>query len=103
MELVVAANTDLRHGIYVLAVTRGGVKLDLKDDTAMSGRPPSRATRRISPSTGSARWSSRSSNEMGGTAMTDYSQFAKLSLFEIKDELIKLASGKADKGRTWRR
>lgn len=34
--------------------------------------------------------------------MTDYSQFAKLSLFELKDELIKLASGKADKGRTWR-
>ncbi|WP_435232370.1 hypothetical protein [Methylobacterium sp. sgz302542] len=37
---IVAANTDLRHGIYVLAVTRGGVKLDLKDDTAMSGPAP---------------------------------------------------------------
>ena len=28
--------------------------------------------------------------------MTDYSQFAKLSPFELKDELIKLASSKAD-------
>ncbi|QEI06457.1 bifunctional aspartate transaminase/aspartate 4-decarboxylase [Pigmentiphaga aceris] len=29
--------------------------------------------------------------------MTDYNQFAQLSPFELKDELIKLASGKADK------
>ena len=28
---------------------------------------------------------------------TDYSQYAKLSPFELKDELIKLASGKANR------
>ncbi len=28
--------------------------------------------------------------------MTDYSQFAKLTPFELKDELIKLASTKTD-------
>lgn len=32
---ILKANPDLRHGIYVLAVTRGGIKLDLKDDTVI--------------------------------------------------------------------
>jgi aspartate-alanine antiporter len=32
---ILKANPDLRHGIYVLAVTRGGTKLDLKDDTVI--------------------------------------------------------------------
>ncbi|ABS61719.1 YidE/YbjL duplication [Parvibaculum lavamentivorans DS-1] len=30
---IIAENSSLRHGIYVLAVTRGGTKLDLKNDT----------------------------------------------------------------------
>jgi aspartate-alanine antiporter len=32
---ILKANPDLRHGIYVLAVTRAGTKLDLKDDTVI--------------------------------------------------------------------
>jgi len=32
---ILKANPDLRHGVYVLAVTRGGTKLDLKDDTVI--------------------------------------------------------------------
>ncbi|OYU86737.1 MAG: aspartate-alanine antiporter [Bradyrhizobiaceae bacterium PARB1] len=30
---ILAASSDLRHGIYVLAVTRGGARLDLRDET----------------------------------------------------------------------
>jgi len=30
---ILAASGDLRHGIYVLAVTRGGARLDLRDET----------------------------------------------------------------------
>lgn len=32
---IISASTELRHGIYVLAVTRGGSKLDLTNDTVI--------------------------------------------------------------------
>lgn len=32
---ILAASSDLRHGIYVLAVTRGGTRLDLRDETVI--------------------------------------------------------------------
>ncbi|QEI06456.1 aspartate-alanine antiporter [Pigmentiphaga aceris] len=32
---IVSRSTDLRHGIYLLSATRGGTRLDLKDDTVI--------------------------------------------------------------------
>jgi putative transport protein len=32
---ILAASSDLRHGIYVLAVTRGGTRLDLRNETVI--------------------------------------------------------------------
>lgn len=35
VRAIITLSTDLRHGIYVLGASRGGVKLDLKDDTVI--------------------------------------------------------------------